>query len=277
MTGFTPQEIREINSEIRNVYIEDLIIRYPIIKNLWLDDDRSTIHIDANSNLLFHKMWPTFARLMVGNHGVYVEMTKPYDKGLFIKHHLQYNEYRINGVKFYEQYKTVNYADYKKNMWYASIHDFNLETLDMVKTFKGQMFYDSKTKGHEFTGEFKESHIKADSTIQAIKDGQRTGSTRYESQGHLDYWKSVMIGDTIEWIGQHGESVVTVCTKPFHKLKGSGKSINDWCFLEGWSPLYFKMRVAPFLDEAWQIEYKYEHELQKENIIIKESINKSLF
>jgi len=277
MVGKTPQEIREINHEIREIYLEELLVRYPILKKFYLDIDGYTIHINSETEILFRQMWPTFTKLMVGNHGVYVEMLKPQDKGTFIKHHLQYNEFNVGGVKFYEQYKTVNYADYKRNMWYASIHDFNLDKLCMSKSFRGQMFYDSKTKGHEFKGEFKRDGVVGDSTIQSIIDGQRTASTRYEFQGHLDYWKTVMIGDTIEWFGNNGESVITECTKPFHKLKGSGKSILDWCVLEGWSPLYFKMRVEPFLDEAWQIEYRFMPELQNENKISKEPINKSLF
>ena len=105
-------------------------------------------------------------------------------------------------------------------------------------------------------GNNKRSDIFASTTIEAIKRGERTATTRYESDGNIDYWKSLKVGDVIEWEGKNGEKVLVVVTKPLHKLSGSNKTAEQWSKLEGWSVEYFNSKVRPRLDEAWQIEYK---------------------
>jgi len=120
----TPDEIKNINKEIRNVYIQKLKSNYPQLGNITLDADNSTLTIENES--LLKQLEPTIDRLMVGNHGVYVEFTEPQNKGVFIKKRKQYNEYDRNGIKLYEQFDTVNYADYKPGKWYADINEYNL-------------------------------------------------------------------------------------------------------------------------------------------------------
>ena len=55
-----------------------------------------------------------------------MEFNEPKDKGIFVKKRMQYNEYERNGKKLYDQFQTVNYADYKAGKWYGDINDYNL-------------------------------------------------------------------------------------------------------------------------------------------------------
>lgn len=105
-------------------------------------------------------------------------------------------------------------------------------------------------------GNNKRNDVISNTTLDAVKNGERTATTRYESDGHIEYWKNLKIGDTIEWEGQNGEKVLVEVTKPLHKLVGSGKTAEQWSKLEGWSTDYFNSKVRPKLNEAWQIEYK---------------------
>lgn len=84
--------------------------------------------------------------------------------------------------------------------------------------FKGNMTFDY--------GEHGRPGLKSKSTIEAVRNGERTATTRYESQGHLDYWKQAQVGDVIEW--KHGdESVKVLVTKPLTKLRTSDATQQD--------------------------------------------------
>ena len=102
----------------------------------------------------------------------------------------------------------------------------------------------------------KRPDVKADTTFDAILNGERTATTRYESDGNLNYWKGAKVGDIITWESADGRTVDVVVTKELHPLKGSGKTQEQWSKLEGWSIPYFNKNVKPKLDTAWQIEYK---------------------
>lgn len=78
--------------------------------------------------------------------------------------------------------------------------------------FKGNMIFDY--------GEHGRPGLKSKSTIEAVRNGERTATTRYESQGHLDYWKQAQVGDVIEW-KRGNESVKVLVTKPLTKLRTS--------------------------------------------------------
>jgi hypothetical protein len=84
--------------------------------------------------------------------------------------------------------------------------------------FKGNMTFDY--------GENSRSELKSKSTLEAIKNGERTATTRYESQGHLDYWKQAKVGDIIEW-KRGDESVKVMVTKPLTKLRTSDATQQD--------------------------------------------------
>ncbi len=105
-------------------------------------------------------------------------------------------------------------------------------------------------------GSSKRSDVNSNTTFEAIKNGERTATTRYESDGHIDYWKNLKVGDIIEWESATGEKIKVEVTRPLHKLVGSNKTAEQWSKLEGWSVDYFNSKVKPKLNEAWQIEYK---------------------
>lgn len=84
--------------------------------------------------------------------------------------------------------------------------------------FKGNMTFDY--------GEHGRPGLKSKSTIEAVRNGERTATTRYESQGHLDYWKQAQVGDVIEW--KRGDEYVKVLvTKPLTKLRTSDATQQD--------------------------------------------------
>ena len=123
----TPDEIREINREIRQVYVDRIRRDFIEFGSISLADDDSTVIVQDDSFLRAAE--PTFARLMVGNHGPYIEFTEPENKGQFVRRNLQYNYYRRDGKKLYDQFKTVNYAEYKIGMWYIDLYSaMNLPT-----------------------------------------------------------------------------------------------------------------------------------------------------
>lgn len=113
---------------------------------------------------------------------------------------------------------------------------------------KGQMTYSY--------GNNKRADVTADTTFDAILNGERTATTRYTSDGNLDYWKQAKVGDIITWDSGDGRTVNVEVTKALAPLKGSGKTAEEWSKLEGWSKEYFEKKVRPKLDQAWQMEYK---------------------
>ena len=84
--------------------------------------------------------------------------------------------------------------------------------------FKGNMTFDY--------GEHGRPGLKSKSTIEAVRNRERTATTRYESQGHLDYWKQAQVGDVIEW-KRGDESVKVLVTKPLTKLRTSDATQQD--------------------------------------------------
>lgn len=62
------------------------------------------------------------------------------------------------------------------------------------------------------------SSIQSKTTLDAIKNGERTATTRYESDKNIEYWKQAKVGDIIEFHNKEGKSVKVVVTKPLTKL-----------------------------------------------------------
>ena len=120
---------------------------------------------------------------------------------------------------------------------------------EVSKTLTGKMYKIYENEARE--------GVVSKSTFDAIKNGERTATTRYESEGKINYWKTAKVGDIIQWESATGEKILTRVTKPLHKLKGSGKTVREWSQLEGWSIDHFNKKVMPKIDEAWQIEYEY--------------------
>lgn len=101
--------------------------------------------------------------------------------------------------------------------------------------FKGNMTFDYGENGR--------SELKSKSTLEAIKNGERTATTRYESQGHLDYWKQAKVGDIIEW-KRGDESVKVMVTKPLTKLRTSDATQQN-LFADEQSSETINMEVKP--------------------------------
>lgn len=75
--------------------------------------------------------------------------------------------------------------------------------------FEGQMKF--SYNGNQRTG------VQASTTLEAIKLGERTSTTRYESDGNIDYWKQAKAGDRIKFRSGNDFVIVEV-TKPLTKL-----------------------------------------------------------
>ena len=84
--------------------------------------------------------------------------------------------------------------------------------------FKGQMTFKY--------GKYKRPDINADTTFEAIKSGERTSTTRYESDGHIDYWKNAKVGDIIEFTNGN-ESIKVEVTKPLTKIGDPREQIDQ--------------------------------------------------
>lgn len=167
------------------------------------------------------------------------------------------NEYANNGDN-YEMTKGV-----KKSKFFTQTPSdapktfvFNSYKLDYTGLFntsnyrvnyEGEMFY--------YYGNNKRQDVKSNSTLEAIKRGERTATTRYESDGKIDYWKKVKVGDIVKFKGNNGETVLVRVTSPLKKLDNN-IDIDAWSKKEGWSKEYFEKKVSPRLNEAWQFEYE---------------------
>lgn len=84
-------------------------------------------------------------------------------------------------------------------------------------------------------GNEKAEGITADTTLEAIKRGERTATTRYVKHGNIDRWKKAKVGDILEFTDKRDNSVLVRVTKPMTKLsyKTSTKRILDEDTIEG--------------------------------------------
>lgn len=131
------EEINEINLLIRKIYINFAKESFPELGNLIIDYDNSTIVVE-NEEVL-KKIEPTYSRLLVGNHGIYIEFDCLGVNCEFVQKRLQYLEYIRNNFKLYHQFETVNYADYKAGKWYIDLYNaFGLDTPDYVNLIENK-------------------------------------------------------------------------------------------------------------------------------------------
>lgn len=108
-------------------------------------------------------------------------------------------------------------------------------------------------------GKGKRVDVKADTTIEAIINGERTATTRYITDNHIDYWKDLKVGDIVAFTSSDEKTKVYVrITKPLTKLNSSTNS-EEWSKKEGWSTEYFNSKVKPRIEkgEAYQMEYEF--------------------
>ena len=65
-------------------------------------------------------------------------------------------------------------------------------------------------------GDYKRSDIKSNNTIEAIKNGERTATTRFKN---IEFWKSLKKGDRIKFVSKEtGEYVIVEITEPARKI-----------------------------------------------------------
>lgn len=167
------------------------------------------------------------------------------------------NEYANNGDN-YEMTKGV-----KKSKFFTQTPSdapktfvFNSYKLDYTGLFNtGNYRANYEGKMSYYYGNNKRQDVKSNSTLEAIKRGERTSTTRYESDGNIDYWKKVKVGDIVKFKDNNGEIVLVRVTSPLKKLDNN-IDIDNWSKKEGWSKEYFEKEVSPRLNEAWQFEYE---------------------
>lgn len=167
------------------------------------------------------------------------------------------NEYANNGDN-YEMAKGV-----KKSKFFTQTPSdapktfvFNSYKLDYTGLFNtGNYRANYEGKMSYYYGNNKRQDVKSNSTLEAIKRGERTSTTRYESDGNIDYWKKIKVGDIVKFKGNNEETVLVRVTSPLKKLDNN-IDIDAWSKKEGWSKEYFEKKVSPRLNEAWQFEYE---------------------
>lgn len=167
------------------------------------------------------------------------------------------NEYANNGDN-YEMTKGV-----KKSKFFTQTPSdapktfvFNSYKLDYAGLFNtGNYRANYEGKMSYYYGNNKRQDVKSNSTLEAIKRGERTSTTRYESNGNIDYWKKIKVGDIVKFENNNGETVLVRVTSPLKKLDNN-IDVDIWSKKEGWNKEYFEREVRPRLNEAWQFEYE---------------------
>ena len=106
-------------------------------------------------------------------------------------------------------------------------------------------------------GDEKRNDINATNTLDAIRLGERTATTRYTKDGNIDYYRQMQVGDIVKLTGTNGYAYVRI-TKALRKLP-KNTSAEEWSRKEGWNIEHFNRVVKPEINksEAYQIEYEY--------------------
>lgn len=121
----------------------------------------------------------------------------------------------------------------KKEGWSKSrFYDKVLPNLDEAWQMEYELVKDQSVKA-DFEGNmnFSYGNYRGDheynTTFEAIKGGIRTATTRYESDGSIEYWKKAKIGDIIVFKAANGEIVKVRVTSPLIKLTDKINSKTD--------------------------------------------------
>jgi predicted NAD-dependent protein-ADP-ribosyltransferase YbiA (DUF1768 family) len=125
--GFNDEQIAAVSLKIRESHLEALRTK-PGFEDARLadDGDGSTVILPDEQMQILRGYEPTMKRVMVGNHGVYLECERPQVSSQYPigKKHRQYDEYRNGSVMYYRQKLPVNYAEYVPGLWYSSIGSY---------------------------------------------------------------------------------------------------------------------------------------------------------
>ena len=124
--GFTKNQIAAISIKIRQTYISELYGDNHAWGPASLGDDGSTVELPPDAMKELQNDEPGLQRVMVGNHGVYLEMNDVrVDSPLPEKKANNfYDTYKRGTIKYYRQKSRVNYAEYEPGKWYADIDHY---------------------------------------------------------------------------------------------------------------------------------------------------------
>lgn len=115
-------------------------------------------------------------------------------------------------------------------------------------------------------GTDKRPEVVSTNTIDAIRRGERTATTRFGEKGnqkhHIDYWGERKVGDVVLFYDDNTNTAVYVrVTKELIQLPTdmTAEQIEEWSKKEGWSTDYFHHYIAQNVRQgrAWQMEYEY--------------------
>lgn len=206
----------------------------------------------------------TYRQLFKENTGVEVESVNliwfhtNYPKGTVGK------EYKVEGSEILYNGEPLQKNKEWKQPTFTKIYPLVKEEVisdltHLTKSNNRAMEFQHKGNMSFFFGKNKRDGIEAPSTLEAIIEGKRTATTRYEKDDNLDYWKNVKKGDIIRFHDNEGRAVYVRATKDVKELTKI-PSAKKWSEIEGWSEQYFKDRVEPRLkkgEKAVQIEFEY--------------------
>ena len=118
--GYQPWQIRDIHLAIREDWVRELRQRYPQLAIAGLRPDGETL--DARTDCLRDKV-PWLRRLILGDHGCYLELDRLPPGSTYVRQHIQYDAWNWEGTKVYAQTKSVNYAEYRPGLFYIALED----------------------------------------------------------------------------------------------------------------------------------------------------------
>lgn len=142
------------------------------------------------------------------------------------------NDFSVNGYNSVESF-AKQWSD--KEGW--SVQWFNKNVLPKLNQAWqiDYVVYNDQTvqiqKDHVVTMNFdyngnQNQNTTSKSTIEAIKNGERTATTRYEKDGHIDFWKNIKAGDLIKFVKIDKsktiiDSVIVQITRPLYNLQNT--------------------------------------------------------
>ena len=95
-----------------------------------------------------------------------------------------------------------------------------------IDNFAGKAQFDIQMN-YQYGNE-KRPGIKSNSTLEAIKNGERTSTTRYERHGNIPYLMQMKVGDSVRFYNKYtGEELYAVVTRPLYKLTDEIKSFES--------------------------------------------------
>ncbi len=153
----------------------------------------------------------------------------------------------------------INYnEDEIRNSYGDDITDYKMPKIDTDKEYSSsikKLSVGTITMEMDYGNE-KRDDVKATNTFNAIKNGERTATTRYEKDGNLDYIKKFKVGDIIK-IRRNNNYIYVKITKADYLPKNT--SAEEWSKKEGWSVGHFYRKVQSEINkgEAYQLEFEY--------------------